>query len=125
MPQRSEKENIARAAELLGSAARQQISKQVFNISAGPERPTRSVMVSPSARFCKLAAGAIILISMREIPPDTVTPFVFSDPAGKRWPRLRLTLLIIGSLVVCWNGSLRPDTVRHSENACAVFACGS
>src|ERR1700726_2823216 len=35
---------------------------------------------------------------MQEIPPDTVTPFVFSDPAGKRWPRLRLTLLIMGVL---------------------------
>jgi len=35
---------------------------------------------------------------MREIPPDAVTPFVFSDPAGKRWPRLRLTLLVIGIL---------------------------
>src|ERR1700752_4496467 len=33
---------------------------------------------------------------MREIPPDTAPPFVFSDPAGKRWPRLRLTLLLMG-----------------------------
>ena len=32
---------------------------------------------------------------MDEIPPTTVTPFVFSDPAGKRWPRLRLVLLIL------------------------------
>ncbi|MDQ2867936.1 MAG: glycosyltransferase [Verrucomicrobiota bacterium] len=31
--------------------------------------------------------------------PPGITPFVFSDPAGKRWPRLRLTLLIIGVLV--------------------------
>ncbi|MEY2529485.1 MAG: hypothetical protein QOJ05_1575, partial [Verrucomicrobiota bacterium] len=29
-----------------------------------------------------------------ESPP--ITPFVFSDPAGKRWPRLRLALLIGG-----------------------------
>jgi len=36
---------------------------------------------------------------MQEIPPDAVTPFVFSDPAGKRWPRLRLTLLLLGVLV--------------------------
>lgn len=36
---------------------------------------------------------------MEEDPPHTVTPFVFSDPAGKRWPRLRLTLLIAGVLV--------------------------
>ncbi len=43
---------------------------------------------------------------MSEIPPEpspsdsafetAVTPFVFSDPAGKRWPRLRLALLVIG-----------------------------
>ena len=31
---------------------------------------------------------------MPELPPEQVTPFVFSDPSGKRWPRLRLTLLI-------------------------------
>src|SRR6202049_476005 len=35
---------------------------------------------------------------MQDIPPDTVTPFIFSDPGGKRWPRLRLTLLILGVL---------------------------
>src|SRR6516162_9423442 len=35
---------------------------------------------------------------MQEIPPNELTPFVFSDPAGKRWPRLRLTLLILGIL---------------------------
>ena len=35
---------------------------------------------------------------MQEIPPHSVTPFVFSDPAGKRWPRLRLILLIAGVL---------------------------
>src|SRR5438067_13200109 len=33
---------------------------------------------------------------MQDIPPNAVTPFVFSDPAGKRWPRLRLGLLIGG-----------------------------
>jgi peptidoglycan-N-acetylglucosamine deacetylase len=33
---------------------------------------------------------------MQEIPPNGLSPFVFSDPAGKRWPRLRLTLLIFG-----------------------------
>src|SRR5207249_207697 len=31
---------------------------------------------------------------MPEISPDGVTPFVFSDPTGKRWPRLRLVLFI-------------------------------
>ncbi|HMG05627.1 MAG TPA: glycosyltransferase [Chthoniobacterales bacterium] len=36
---------------------------------------------------------------MEEDSPHSVTPFVFSDPAGKRWPRLRLFLLIAGILV--------------------------
>src|SRR5947207_2712035 len=36
---------------------------------------------------------------MEENPPSTVTPFVFSDPAGKRWPRLRLVLVVAGILV--------------------------
>src|ERR1700732_1492574 len=31
---------------------------------------------------------------MQDLPPAMVTPFVFSDPAGKRWPRLRLVLVI-------------------------------
>ena len=35
---------------------------------------------------------------MQEFPPEEVTPFVFSDPTGKRWPRLRLILLIGGVL---------------------------
>src|SRR5438034_6011791 len=35
---------------------------------------------------------------MPEFPPEQVTPFVFSDPTGKRWPRLRLILLIAGVL---------------------------
>ena len=34
-----------------------------------------------------------------EEPSPEITPFVFSDPAGKRWPRLRLVLLIFGVLV--------------------------
>jgi cellulose synthase/poly-beta-1,6-N-acetylglucosamine synthase-like glycosyltransferase/peptidoglycan/xylan/chitin deacetylase (PgdA/CDA1 family)/spore germination protein YaaH len=33
---------------------------------------------------------------MPEFPPEQVTPFVFSDPSGKRWPRLRLILLTGG-----------------------------
>ena len=33
---------------------------------------------------------------MPEFPPEQITPFVFSDPSGKRWPRLRLILLIGG-----------------------------
>jgi cellulose synthase/poly-beta-1,6-N-acetylglucosamine synthase-like glycosyltransferase/peptidoglycan/xylan/chitin deacetylase (PgdA/CDA1 family)/spore germination protein YaaH len=36
---------------------------------------------------------------MQDIPPTTVTPFVFSDPAGKRWPRLRLVLLIAAVVI--------------------------
>src|SRR5213083_3787838 len=36
---------------------------------------------------------------MQQVPLDTVTPFVFSDPTGKRWPRLRLILLIAGVLL--------------------------
>src|SRR3989454_11604830 len=35
---------------------------------------------------------------MYEVPSEGVTPFVFSDPTGKRWPRLRLILLIAGIL---------------------------
>ena len=35
---------------------------------------------------------------MSGFPPEEVTPFVFSDPTGKRWPRLRLVLLIGGVL---------------------------
>src|SRR3989475_3591328 len=35
---------------------------------------------------------------MPEFPSEQVTPFVFSDPTGKRWPRLRLILLITGVL---------------------------
>src|ERR1041385_7804562 len=41
---------------------------------------------------------AIIRVTMPELPPEQVTPFVFSDPSGKRWPRLRLILLIGGVL---------------------------
>src|SRR5947199_5265499 len=36
---------------------------------------------------------------MPQVPPETLTPFVFSDPAGKRWPRLRLLLLGVGVLL--------------------------
>src|SRR6266700_8441625 len=35
---------------------------------------------------------------MQGSPPEDVTPFVFSDPTGKRWPRLRLILVIAGVL---------------------------
>src|SRR3954447_7602658 len=33
---------------------------------------------------------------MEEEPAHEIVPFVFSDPAGKRWPRLRLVLLLGG-----------------------------
>jgi peptidoglycan-N-acetylglucosamine deacetylase len=33
---------------------------------------------------------------MHDDPQDNLPPFVFSDPAGKRWPRLRLILLGLG-----------------------------
>src|SRR6266496_6549556 len=35
---------------------------------------------------------------MPELSPEQVTPFIFSDPSGKRWPRLRLILLAGGLL---------------------------
>src|SRR5207244_12794127 len=41
---------------------------------------------------------------MQQVPLETVTPFVFSDPAGKRWPRLRLILLIAGVLLFFGTG---------------------
>jgi cellulose synthase/poly-beta-1,6-N-acetylglucosamine synthase-like glycosyltransferase/peptidoglycan/xylan/chitin deacetylase (PgdA/CDA1 family)/spore germination protein YaaH len=41
---------------------------------------------------------------MHDLPPTTVTPFVFSDPGGKRWPRLRLILL--GGAVVFFLGAI-------------------
>ena len=41
---------------------------------------------------------------MPGFPPEEVTPFVFSDPTGKRWPRLRLILLIGG--VLCFLGTV-------------------
>jgi peptidoglycan-N-acetylglucosamine deacetylase len=36
---------------------------------------------------------------MPEDVPPGLTPFVFSDPRGKRWPRLRLFLLVTGVLI--------------------------
>src|SRR5437867_1858141 len=36
---------------------------------------------------------------MPEDVPPGLTPFVFSDPLGKRWPRLRTFLLITGVVV--------------------------
>src|SRR3954451_12345972 len=41
---------------------------------------------------------------MDHLPSHAVTPFVFSDPAGKRWPRLRLALLI--GAVICLLGTI-------------------
>ena len=36
---------------------------------------------------------------MPEDVPPGLTPFVFSDPLGKRWPRLRILLLVTGVVV--------------------------
>ncbi|MFN2541764.1 MAG: polysaccharide deacetylase family protein [Chthoniobacterales bacterium] len=36
---------------------------------------------------------------MQEPPPPGLTPFVFSDPGGKRWPRLRFILVSGGALL--------------------------
>src|ERR1700720_89443 len=36
---------------------------------------------------------------MEEEPSPANAPFVFSEPAGKRWPRLRLVLLISGVVI--------------------------
>ncbi|HJY53238.1 MAG TPA: glycosyltransferase [Candidatus Udaeobacter sp.] len=47
--------------------------------------------------FLSLELGDYTL-HMPELPSEQVTPFVFSDPSGKRWPRLRLILLIGGVL---------------------------
>jgi peptidoglycan-N-acetylglucosamine deacetylase len=33
---------------------------------------------------------------MSDPPPPALTPFIFADPRGKRWPRLRLILLCAG-----------------------------
>lgn len=49
--------------------------------------------------FRNFLAARGIIIGMQLEPPHGVIPFVFSDPAGKRWPRLRLFLLIVGILV--------------------------
>ena len=35
---------------------------------------------------------------MRHLPDEELTPFVFSDPGGKRWPRLRLFLIVAAVL---------------------------
>src|SRR5215813_7834528 len=35
---------------------------------------------------------------MADLSPEQVTPFIFSDPSGKPWPRLRLILLVGGLL---------------------------
>ncbi|HET9419141.1 MAG TPA: hypothetical protein VFO30_07360, partial [Chthoniobacterales bacterium] len=35
---------------------------------------------------------------MTEPPASGLTPFIFADPAGKRWPRLRLIIVIGGML---------------------------
>src|SRR3954464_15587410 len=41
---------------------------------------------------------------MEEEPAQEIAPFVFSDPAGKRWPRLRLGLLLGGVAIFLGTG---------------------
>src|SRR5207249_11681779 len=48
--------------------------------------------------FLSARVGDYNPVSMDQLPPHAVTPFVFSDPAGKRWPRLRL-LFVLGSIL--------------------------
>src|SRR5205823_6478575 len=61
----------------------------------------RAVHVSPAGSRCNSQFGRKEpkYQPMPEDVPPGLTPFVFSDPLGKRWPRLRLFLLIIGILV--------------------------
>ena len=59
---------------------------------------------------------------MQPGPRDTITPFVFSDPAGKRWPRLRLILLIIAICRFHRDRSLCADAFCRAATASAVFA---
>jgi len=58
---------------------------------------------------------------MQGAPPEEVTPFVFSDPTGKRWPRLRLILLIGGSLFFLGTVVFVQTLFVCAENECAVF----
>jgi hypothetical protein len=48
---------------------------------------------------------------MPELPPEQVTPFVFSDPSGKRWPRLRLILPIGGVQRLILRGKLKTKSL--------------
>ena len=44
-------------------------------------------------------------------PPEEVTPFVFSDPTGKRWPRLRLISAHRAACCFSWRRSLFVQTL--------------
>src|SRR6202011_1432560 len=61
-------------------------------------RPYKSFVPDDKAAFIPRALGENRRL-MQEVPPGALTPFVFSDPAGKRWPRLRRILLLFGVLV--------------------------
>src|SRR5438045_4903078 len=60
---------------------------------------------------------------MHDVPQDNLPPFVFSDPGGKRWPRLRLILLICG--VLAFVGAVDRKSTRlnssHLGISYAVF----
>ena len=58
---------------------------------------------------------------MPENVPPGVTPFVFSDPLGKRWPRLRTFLLITGVLVLLRCGFVCGNAIYRTANDGALF----
>src|SRR6184192_3818595 len=58
---------------------------------------------------------------MPEDVPPGLTPFVFSDPLGKRWPRLRSLLLITG-VVVFLGAVLFVETLFIAPRMTAPFS---
>ena len=58
---------------------------------------------------------------MPEDVPPGLTPFVFSDPLGKRWPRLR-TLLLITSVLVFLATVLFVETLFIAPRMTAPFS---
>ena len=55
-----------------------------------------------------------------DVPPG-LTPFVFSDPLGKRWPRLR-TLLLITSVLIFLATVLFVETLFIAPRMTAPFS---
>src|SRR5919201_185982 len=58
---------------------------------------------------------------MRELPPDSLTPFIFSDPAGKRWPRLRF-ILVVGGVLFFVGSVLFVQTLFVAPQMCVPFS---